>query len=241
MSAERNPAPCNACQRETDHELLWEDHGRIDIPDGSHKSICVSVLRCRGCNECVTKREEIFFPASLCEGELPPEPLVFYSPPRLWRRPVHWLSELEELDPDLFGLLNEIYCVAHEDSTRLLSMGVRAALDHLMLRMLGHDQGGFEEKLKEMVEVGHLTKAQQENLTIVIDAGSASTHRGYKPARQLLDGMLTITEHLIHDHYIAAPMLKTAKAHIPPRPPRQKKEKGPDATRVTNTDPAKTV
>jgi hypothetical protein len=129
---------------------------------------------------------------------------------------------LEDLDPDLTALLKEVYSAANDDQAKLLSMGIRASLDHLMSKMIGGDVGGFEQKLSEMVKQDHLTKSQKESLEVVIDAGSASSHRGYRPSKELIVTMLMTMEGLIQNHYITGPMLATAKAHIPPRPPRHK-------------------
>ena len=123
---------------------------------------------------------------------------------------------------DLYGLLIEVYSAANDEQTRLLSMGVRAALDSLMTKVLGGDAGPFERKLEMMVEEGHLTNKQKENLSIVIDASSASSHRGFQPPRQLLDEMMAVMEIIVREHYITGPMLETARTQIPPRPPRLK-------------------
>jgi hypothetical protein len=66
------------------------------------------------------------------------------------------------------------------------------------------------------------TKSQRWAET-VIDAGSASQHRGFKPSQDLLDEMLAVMESIIRAHYITGPMLETAKTMIPPRPPRLRK------------------
>jgi hypothetical protein len=126
---------------------------------------------------------------------------------------------------DLTTLLREVYSAANDAQTKLLSMGIRASLDHLMNSMLGGDLGSFEEKLSEMVKQDHLTRSQKQDLEVVIDAGSASSHRGYRPPRELIIPMLMMMEALIQNHYITGPMLATAKANIPPRPPRQKRKR----------------
>jgi Domain of unknown function (DUF4145) len=125
---------------------------------------------------------------------------------------------LKENDPDLKGLLDEVYSATNDKQVRLLSMGVRSALDHVMTKILGADVGSFSAKLDEMVKQNHITSRQRDNLHIVIEAGSASTHRSFKPPQALLDEMLAVTESIIRDHYITGPMLMTAKKMIPPRP-----------------------
>jgi len=127
-------------------------------------------------------------------------------------RPPTWLNALEEVEPDLKALLEEVYSATNDKQVRLLSMGVRAVLDHVMTKILGADVGGFEEKLKHMVKNDHLTKKQKDNLEIVIDAGSASTHRNFKPPEALIKQMVAVLENLIHEHYVTSPMLETAKS-----------------------------
>ena len=112
----------------------------------------------------------------------------------------------------------QVWRATNVEQVRLLSMGVRSALDHVMEKILGADMGSFSAKLNEMVKRGHLTSTQKDNLETVIDAGSASAHRGFRPSQDLLDEMLAVMESVIRDHYITGPMLKTAKTLIPPRP-----------------------
>ncbi|MEK9285682.1 DUF4145 domain-containing protein [Bradyrhizobium sp. ISRA442] len=166
--------------------------------------------------------EDWYFDGVPEEGNEPTLTEVTFRPPRAWAWPPEWLDALETLDNDLFGLLKEVYSAANDEQVRLLSMGTRTALDHLMNTVLGGDLGPFEKKLGEMVAQGHITGKQKEALEIVIDAGSASSHRAFKPPRQLIQAMLATMEGLIRDHYITGPMLKTAASLIPPRPPRKK-------------------
>jgi hypothetical protein len=100
-------------------------------------------------------------------------------------------------------------------------MGVRTALDYVMIQIIG-DVGGFENKLGEMVAQGHITEKQKKNLSTVIDAASAAAHRGFKPNRDLLEEMVSTMEGIIRDNYVTGPMLQTLTTLIPPRPPRAK-------------------
>ena len=187
------------------------------------------VLSCRGCKE-LSVREDIF------EGSVPQDKeespsYTTYTPPRLWHQPPKWLSDLEHYDPDLKGLLDEVYSATHDKQIRLLSMGVRSVLDRMMTLVLGNDVGNFKQQLSGMVKEGHFTARQAENIEVVIDAGSASTHRGFKPSCELLEEMVIVMEGLVREHYITGPMLQTAKVKIPRRPPNQSK-KNPDQSSV---------
>ncbi len=212
-------SPCNVCGRETDHDIL---HQEVSSQHGDEGKLETKryALSCRGCHDASFRTEERYFESNPFDEEV--VPTVSFSPPRVWRRPPDWLDVLEDLDVDLTGLLKEVYSAANDDQAKLLSMGIRASLDHLMTKVLGGDFGSFEQKLSEMVKQDHLTKSQKQNLEVVIDAGSASSHRGYRPSKELIITMLMTMEALIQNHYITGPMLVTAKANIPPRPPRQK-------------------
>lgn len=212
-------SPCNLCRHETDHDLL----DTVTDNNDPSKEVAKYTLRCRGCRTFSVRMVEWEL-EGVGFGGLPvkhSEPVrITFWPPRVWAWPPEWLDTLETLDNDLFGLLKEVYSAANDEQVRLLSMGTRTALDHLMNTVLGGDFGPFEKKLGEMVAQGHITGKQKEALEIVIDAGSASSHRAFKPPRQLIQAMLATMEGLIRDHHITGPMLKTAASLIPPRPPR---------------------
>jgi hypothetical protein len=215
---------CNSCGRETDHDVLQKGAVTQQLDDGSISEVTQLLVRCGGCKEWSIREELRFF-------DEPPDKTanvpfrVRFKPERLWTRPPPWLEQLEQADADLKGLLDEVYTTVNDAQMRLLSMGVRSALDHVMNRIVG-DLGTFEEKLAAMVSQGHLTSRQKEMLETVIDAGSASTHRSYRPPPDLLQEMIAVMETIIREHYITAPYLATARTLIPPRPPRQKKVKG---------------
>jgi Domain of unknown function (DUF4145) len=205
-------SPCNTCARETAHEVVFDQKHSY----GRYLEIRTFFIRCRGCGEFTTREET----SRMMEAG-PSLEHIRFSPPRRWARVPQWLATIEESDPDLCYLLEEVYSATHDQQHRLLSMGVRAALDHVMTRILEVDAGPFERKLEMMVQQGHLTERQRESLEVVIDAGSAASHRGYRPPRQLLEEMVSVMESIIRQYYISGPMLDTAKTLIPPRPTRK--------------------
>ena len=209
-------SPCNLCRHETDHDVLEEKTDNDYGQNAENRTITEYALRCRGCRSFSVRNEHWDYRGAIPSWE------ISFQPPRVWAWAPDWLTDLEQLDSDLFGLLKEVYSAANDEQVRLLSMGTRTALDHLMNVVLGADLGPFEKKLSEMVANGHITESQKQSLAIVIDAGSASSHRAFRPPRQLIQAMLVTMEGLVRDHYITGPMLKTAASLIPPRPPRQK-------------------
>jgi hypothetical protein len=176
----------------------------------------ISAVCCRGCHTWSIRLEP--FPGAV-------DDVVTQQPPRSWRQPPDWIPQLLTIAPEVAALLDEIYLASNERQSRLLSMGVRAALDHVMIQIVG-DTGSFEQKLKLMQEKGHLSDHQRDMLSTVIDAGSAAAHRGFKPPRDLLQEMLVVMESVIRDHYITRPMLAAMKRFIPPKPPRRQPPTG---------------
>ena len=200
--------------------MTWQDRSVKEYPDDSAHITTRRTLQCRGCSELTLHERTVFDDRNPDPDAERPITGEKFTPPRTWRRPPDWLDSLEEIDPDLVALLKEIYLAANDLQLRLLSMGVRTALDHAMTKILGGDFGAFDAKLRKMVEEGHITEKQRGNLSIVIDAGSAASHRGYKPPQVLLEQMLSVMEGIIRDHYITGPMLRHAATLIPPRPTR---------------------
>lgn len=212
MPIETKRHPCNTCGGATEHETIIVN--RIEEVDSENKTLVryINTINCRGC-----KSASIFEEIHAIEGVS-----SRYTPPRLWLQRPNWVDDIETIDNNIYGLLVEVYSAANDKQFRLLAMGVRAALDLIMIHILG-DIGGFEQKLDKMVTEGHISKNQKEMLTTVIDAGSATAHRGYKPPKNLLVQMITIMEVIIQQYYITGPMLKTLKTIIPPRPSNTKK------------------
>ncbi len=214
---------CNSCRHETRHEIIWQ-HTLERNDKGVLQTIVVSqAVFCCGCKEFSFRKEN--WSEGITSGRPPvgrPDSIDF-KPARLWHHPPNWLESLEDID--LKGILDEVYLACNDQQTRLLSMGIRSVLDHVMTLILKGDVGSFREKLNAMVTAGNLTQKQCDNIDIVIDAGSASSHRAFRPPVDLLKEMVVVMENIVREHYITGPMLQTMKTVIPPKPARIQKPK----------------
>lgn len=217
------PSWCNSCLRETQHVVLHaERHTQTEGEWGTFETLYL-VVQCGGCHT-TGMREELT--SDLFD---PGEVQITYCPSRLWARPPGWLRDIEAHDPGLHALLLEVYSATNDRQLRLLSMGVRTVLDYVMGKIV-EDVGGFESRLDAMVQRQHLTPKQRDMLRVVIEAGSAAAHRGYKPPLDLLEQMLLVMETIVRDHYVTGPMLTSAMTVIPPRPPRGRRSKAKNKT-----------
>lgn len=210
MTKETCQCPCNTCGVETEHDVTLLNTLSEEDFKGKPIKREISAVSCRGCKTAAI-REKII-------KDNTEEDQLIYKPPRLWIQRPKWVEDLDSIDPTIYGLLLEVYSAANDDQFRLLSMGVRSALDHVMTYLVG-DIGGFEKKLDEMVKKKHISENQKDLLLIVIDAGSATAHRGFRPAPALLEQMIAVMETIIRQLYLVGPMLETLKTQIPPRPP----------------------
>ncbi len=201
---------CNECFRDTFHDTLLEEGAPTDGDETHHARGHVATVRCRGCHAWSIRRTVI---------KETGDQAVSHDPPQRWRRPPDWMVQLPDSASDVAALLDEIYLSANGRQSRLLSMGVRAVLDRVMIQIVG-DVGGFARKLDAMRECGHLSRRQVDMLKTIIDAGSAAAHRGYKPPPDLLQEMLIVMGAVIRDHFITSPMLDQLKRFVPPKPPR---------------------
>jgi len=133
-------------------------------------------------------------------------------------------SSVQRQKPDWFGqlpdaprdLLAEIYSALTLDLRALSAMGVRAVIDIVCVALVG-DSGSFERKLDRLREGGHISDTERSILSVAIDAGSASAHRGYVPSRDDLASLLDIVEHMLRAQYVLPAAAKKMKANTPPR------------------------
>ncbi|MHA3115273.1 DUF4145 domain-containing protein [Acinetobacter sp. ANC 4635] len=108
-----------------------------------------------------------------------------------------WSFNLPEDDMLLFFEV----ITAWDKGLYILSLsGIRTLIDRYMVKLVG-DIGGFKTKLKKMLEENHINKKQYELLDIVIEAGNAAGHRGFKPDKDMLDNLLHVVEDIISLEY----------------------------------------
>jgi hypothetical protein len=183
---------CNRCLRKTQHDVLvirtHDESADVNSTEFTYVSdykIIHTVLECRGCGS-VTLRRYVYC-EDTCDGT------EDFYPPQVSRQAPRWRFDLP---PDFRELMNEIYTALHSNSRRLALMGARALIDLFMNETIG-DVGGFELKLKQLVDDGHLSEANKKLLGPVLDAGHAAIHRAYNPTRDDIILVIDIVELLL--------------------------------------------
>jgi hypothetical protein len=140
--------------------------------------------------------------------------------------------------------LRELYGALDADLMVLASIAIRTSFD-IAAEVLGVDPSmSFAGKLESLVNKGHIVEADQASIEILVDAGSASAHRGWRPSLADVDALTTALEDFIHGSMVF-PAEKRAKAakmaeirgKVPKRQ-RRKKSVGSDEHATASDIPA---
>ena len=77
-------------------------------------------------------------------------------------------------------ILNEVYQAVDGGQSRIAAMGIRAALEQMMIYKVG-DRRTFEEKLDAFQAGGYISAVQRDAMRDVLHVGNATMHRGHLP------------------------------------------------------------
>lgn len=215
---------CPECGGGRRAEVLHSHSEHYDATDdGLVYSITeIDTLRCCGCST-VYVRETKYFSEDE-DHERDPRtgewhtvlvPKVRYWPAATRRKQPHWMGQVE--DQLVRQLLDEVYSALDADLRTLAAMGVRAVLDRVF-GLGGAPDKGFAPKLQWLTENGVISAAEKDALTVMTDAGSAASHRGWRPEFQDLDTILDAAEALVHRVCVQPEAAQRLKGLVPARP-----------------------
>jgi hypothetical protein len=202
-----------------------------DDDDGTSSSDTGFVLECCGCGR-VFFRRDVWFSEweQLGEHPITGEPRMeggvqtTYWPSPVQRKTPEWVEKIEEADPDLGGLLAEMYAALNNDLRLLAAIGARTAFDRAS-ELLGVDASlPFRQKLEDLVRLGKMGTDEQETIRILVDAGSAAAHRGWRPKAAELNTMMDVVEAFLYRSFIVGDGIAKLKASVPARPPKVSKK-----------------
>jgi len=180
---------CRICQHETGHWPIG--NGQIPQEKINHDNtestfMTFNVVRCKDCG---TTTYLIDTHAQPCGGDSYVVQ-TNYHPPLTKRIKPRWYNSLAK---EYQQILSEVYCAIDNELLFLASSGTRTAIDKLMVDKIG-DKGRFDEKLDKLVEDKIVDADEKAMLEAVIDAGSASAHRSYRPDEESIGHMMDILE-----------------------------------------------
>jgi transcription elongation factor Elf1 len=194
-------------KRGSSHEDMsfWENH---------------YILECGGCgcvyHQIVTwNTEEIeYFENGQCRA---------VSTVTHWPIPVHrprpdWHFELMVTDSLLYHITCEVYEALNHNIRVLAAIGMRTTIDRAT-ELLGIKPNlTFTRKLDELLIKGKIGKDEREHLSVLIDAGSAAAHRGWRPSMDELDLLMPILEVFLNRNFLMPKQMEILKNSVPQKP-----------------------
>ena len=228
-------AECSNCGGMRNCDILGMHSERVG-DDNYQEDTTWYILKCRGCDQVFVQTVstnsddyDSFYEEDGSTGTTHNE-TIKYWPALSKRKKPEWMSDYG-IDGDLNAAMVELYGALENDLRMLAATGIRTTYD-IASELLGIDPSlTFAEKLDALVSSGRIGSLDKDRLETMVDAASASAHRGWRPMPNDLNTMMDVLEHFVHESFVT-PALKTkldaeaakVKKTVPPKPPRAKKK-----------------
>ena len=210
-------APCSSCVRKTRHEVLFEVSRNPD--DETMETY--ALMSCGGCSTISMGCQRHWQGDGEADYSYYPSPVSRKMPK--WMFPWSLGLSNQKGDSRVGGILHEVYQAVDGGQKRLAAMGIRAALEQIMILKVG-DLQTFDQKLDKFQGAGYISTLQRDALRSVLDVGDAAMHRGHMPTEDELNVALDILEGVfapIYDHSAKAEKMAD---RVPARAPRPTKK-----------------
>ena len=199
-----------------------------DEDDGTSASDTGMILECCGCERIYFRRDRWFSEwETIGEHPITGEPRLeggvdtVYWPAPVSRQRPNWLHRIQESKRDLGELLEELYAALDNDLRVLAAVAVRTVFDRASELLQVDPAIGFDEKLKSLQTAGRISRDEEKILQVLVDAGSAAAHRGWRPRTDELNTMVEVVESFLHRSFVLGDGIEKLKASVPTRPERR--------------------
>lgn len=220
-------ADCSRCGGERNCEIKghWpESEDQDSVTFWTNKYI----LTCRGCDHSFFMQtdahsEEIDY-VEQPNGDYDPEPVKRrrYWPALSKREEPAWFQVMQrsnDYDAEKLGpILSELYQALNNDMPILTAIAVRTCFDVVSEVCKVEESLSFQSKIDELEKLGRITATQKGHLSVLVDAGGASAHRGWVPSLADINSHVDLLEDFLQNIF-AVPALqkslgeKAAKLH----------------------------
>ena len=117
--------------------------------------------------------------------------------------------------------MREIYVAVQNGLTRLAAMGIRAALESVMIDKVG-DKKNFKANMDAFQEAYYLSVRERGHLEAILNVGDAAMHREWNPPGNDVKVLLDITESIIQVVYLHDKSADALNGRTPPWKPRMR-------------------
>ena len=193
--------------------------------DGTSASETGMILECCGCEQIYFRRDywfsewdEIVYDPISDEPRMKQGIETVYWPAPVRRQRPDWLKSIEESERDLGKLLDEMYTALDNDLRVLAAIAAQTVIDRAS-QIFGVDPVlGFKEKLDTLFDNGRISVQEKGILQVLVDAGSAAAHRGWRPKVDELSTMIDVLESFLNRSFVLGDGITKLKAAVPTRP-----------------------
>lgn len=220
-------AYCNKCGHFTSHDIIGAEKQEEDCGGrGLLWYDLYEMLKCRGCGNATMRHTSSNVGAQ--------HPTIVYYPPEIARRAPLWVDKLiyrvsvgkDDPVPDhICALMSEVYTAVQNDSRRLAAMGIRAALESVMIEKVG-DQRSFNANMDALQKAGYLSVRQALSLNSIFEAGHAAIHRAWEPTNDDIVTLLDIAENIVEVVYLHEHRVRDLDKNVPKRQRPSSREMG---------------
>lgn len=214
--------PCNECAGERNHAIrtMFSAQGPMGATDDDGVPLAFDlfeILQCLGCNAVTVRRTKWngskYYHDPESSGFIYADESITYLPMRITRARPLWLSSLPRAVELVLG---EVYSTLDVGALTLAAIGVRTIIDMVALKAVG-DLATFEKKLEALEKGGWLGSLDRKRVEVVVDAGSAAAHRGFRATPTSIGHMMEVVEHLLKATYVLDLQTKVLKESTPRR------------------------
>ena len=236
---------CPTCGRDQNCDL----HGRVyrpwDYSDRSGNStsggVTHSLFECRGCNT-------VFYETSAWDdndidrwydhwGKEQQEAnytKATFPRPSLRSRPA-WVEREGWVDAELRRIIEETYGAIEAGSLTLSLIGLRSTLDRCFV-ILGIDPAmTFVEKIDALHTEHYIGKSEYDGLTVLVNAGNAAAHQGWRAEQDHVARLLDVLENFIQRVIVNGRRAVEIAVNIPVKQARRPKGSGRQDADTRNT------
>ena len=183
-----------------------------------------SILKCEGCGGIYFKSHESILDGwvetvnpDTGEIKLEVDETVNFWPPACDRPQPRWSVEIYDVDKDLDFLFKEVYTALKSNLRVLAAIGMRTVFDRASGLLNIDTNRTFDDKLKDLKDNDYITENDRKALHLLVDAGSAAVHRGWRPEPKSLNQMMDILETFLQRAFFQENIGNELENEIPKR------------------------
>lgn len=200
--------PCAACGPERNFDVVAAYTEGYDWGEVDHR-----IVRCRGCNRVRFESDKHYN-----EHHEDRNHYIEYWPKLPKRRaPLDLVIVLMDRDADLARLFCDIYVAMDNSLDVLTAIAIRTVFDRASEAFGVDPATTFQKKLAQLQDLGKIGDTERTNLAVLVDAGSAAAHRGWRPTSEQLDRLVSIIENFLLRNFVLNPAGEVLRSTIPPR------------------------